>query len=53
MLLSENMVVCGHLWSKFGGVIEELISGISVHFRYLAQVLDAYGKHCPKTDHFV
>ena len=34
-------------------MIEELIRVIAVHFRYMAQVLDAYGKRCPKTDHFV
>ena len=47
----------GGLRSKFGGVKEELIliSGLAVHFRFLARVLDAYGrsKHCPKTDHLV
>ena len=34
-------------------MIEELIRVIAVHFRNLAQVLDACGKRCPKTDHFV
>ena len=39
------------LRSRFGGVIEELIRVIAVRFRYLAQVLDACSKRCPKTDH--
>ena len=27
------------------------MSCLAVHFRYLAQVLDAYGNRCPKTDY--
>ena len=47
-LFSANEVVC-----TFGGMIEEQISGLAVHFRYLARVLDAYGKCYLKTDHCV
>ena len=50
MLLSAHEVLYGQ---KFAGVIEELLSGLAAHFRYLAQVLDHCGRRCPKTDHFV
>ena len=43
----------GRFRSKFGGVIEELISDLAVHFQCLVQVLDANGKRSPKTDHSV
>ena len=39
--------------STFGGVVEEQVSCLAVHFRYLAQVLEAYAKRCPKIDRFV
>jgi hypothetical protein len=29
------------------------VSNLAGHFRYLAQLLDAYDKHCPKIDRFV
>ena len=32
--------------------MEEEISCLAVYFQYLAQVLDANGKRCLKTDHF-
>ena len=51
----SNAAECkrGRLRSTFGGVVEEPVSCLAVHFRYLAQVLDAYGKRCPKIDRFV
>ena len=34
-------------------MLEEQISNLAGHFRYLALLLDAYDKRCPKIDHFV
>ena len=51
MLLSANEV--RHLRSTFGGVVEVQVKCLAVHFRYLAQVMDAYGKRYLKTDPFV
>jgi hypothetical protein len=43
----------GHLRSRFGGVLEEQVSNLAGHFRYLALLLDAYDKHFPKINGFV
>jgi hypothetical protein len=32
-------------------VLEEQVSNLAGHFRYLALLLDAYDKRCPKIDH--
>jgi hypothetical protein len=34
-------------------MLEEQVSNLAGHFRYLALLLDAYDKHCPKIDGFV
>ena len=34
-------------------MVEQQISILEVHFRHLALLLDSYGKHCLKIDHFV
>ena len=34
-------------------MIEEQGIGLVIQFRYLTWVLDAYGKHYPKADHFI
>jgi hypothetical protein len=34
-------------------MLEEQVSNLAGHFRYLAQLLDAYDKRCPKIDRFV
>jgi hypothetical protein len=34
-------------------VLEEQVSNLAGHFRYLALLLDAYDKRCPKIDRFV
>ena len=34
-------------------MVEEQVSCLAVHFRYLPQVLEAYGKRCTKIDRFV
>ena len=34
-------------------MLEEQVSNLAGHFRYLALLLDAYDKRCPKIDRFV
>ena len=53
LMVPANITVRAGIWSMFGGMVEEQVSGLAVHLRYLAQVLDAYDKHCLKSDHFV
>ena len=47
MQLNADEVVCDQ------SLEAELVSGLAIHFRCLAQALGAYRKHCPKNDHFV